>query len=237
MSSLYQDDLAYAQAVGFSEMAARAATEIIRRLRLAGAQRIVEVGCGAGPLTAALTAEGFEVTAIEQSAALLGYARANAPEGRFIHGSVYDVELPACDAVIGVGEVFNYHRHPEEGRERVFAYFEQVRRVLPKGGLFIFDVIESGRESLTANGHIEGDGWSVAVETIERDGELDRLISTSRRVGDRWRRSEERHRVYLFDRNDAIEELQRLGFAVETSSFYGSLAMLRRRRAFFCEVG
>ena len=164
----------------------------------------------------------------------MGTLRANAPDAQFIHGSVYDVALPPCDAVLGVGEVFNYHRHPEEGRERAFGYFEQVRHALPQGGLFIFDVIESGRETLTANGHIEGDGWSVAVETIEREGELDRLISTSRRVGDRWRRSEERHRVYLFDRNDVIEELQRLGFAVETASAYGTLTMLRRRRAFFC---
>jgi 2-polyprenyl-3-methyl-5-hydroxy-6-metoxy-1,4-benzoquinol methylase len=61
MESQYQRDLAYVQAVAFGALALGAAADIVRRLRNSGApvRRVIDVGCGAGPLTKALTEAGL----------------------------------------------------------------------------------------------------------------------------------------------------------------------------------
>jgi hypothetical protein len=54
MEPLYKQDLAYIQAAAFGRLAQGAAPEIIRLLKCAPGQirRVVDVGCGAGPLSA-----------------------------------------------------------------------------------------------------------------------------------------------------------------------------------------
>jgi 2-polyprenyl-3-methyl-5-hydroxy-6-metoxy-1,4-benzoquinol methylase len=82
MQSLYQCDLAHVHAAAFGTLAQGAATEIIRRLRstTAPVRKVLDVGCGAGVLTKALTHAGFEVTGVDISAALLEFARTNVPK-------------------------------------------------------------------------------------------------------------------------------------------------------------
>src|SRR5262249_39114219 len=60
MESLYQCDLAYVQAVAFETLARGAAPEIIRRLQTSSTRvrKVMDVGCGAGPLTKALVEVG-----------------------------------------------------------------------------------------------------------------------------------------------------------------------------------
>lgn len=96
MGSLYAEDLVYIQTVAFGGPAQSAAPEVLRRFTCAAIQirRIVDVGCGAGPLTAAIVQVGFEVTGIDKSAELLAIARAAVPRARFVHKSIYDAEIP-----------------------------------------------------------------------------------------------------------------------------------------------
>src|SRR6185369_13771849 len=103
-------DLAYIHATAYGGLARGAAPEIVRVLKSATIpiRRVVDVGCGAGPLTAALLEAGFETIGIDASEELLAIARGNVPGGSFILGSVYDVEIPECDAVVAVGEVLAY---------------------------------------------------------------------------------------------------------------------------------
>jgi trans-aconitate methyltransferase len=105
VKSLYEQDLAYIQAAAFGELAHGAAPEIIRRLTCAPVQirRVVDAGCGAGPLTAALVEAGFEVTGIDSSPDLLAIARTAVSKARFIHGSIYETEIPACEAIVALG--------------------------------------------------------------------------------------------------------------------------------------
>jgi SAM-dependent methyltransferase len=236
-SNLYHQDLAYIHAAAFENLARDAAPEIARRLKGASIEvrRVVDVGCGAGPLTAALTASGFEVTGIDPSAELLAIARGATPAAHFINASIYDTELPACEAVVALGEPLTYHAAGADADQLVNGFFQRVSETLPAGGMLIFDVIELGDPALAARFWTSGDDWAVMVETTEDQAArtLLRNIETFRRVGELYRRNREVHSVRLFDTQALCDRLAPLGFAVETARAYGTQVLGARRRAFF----
>jgi hypothetical protein len=80
----------------------------------------VDVGWGAGPSSAAPVEAGFEVTGIDSSAELLTIARATVSRAHFIHGSVYETQIPACEAIVALGEPLTYHAKGANERERVY---------------------------------------------------------------------------------------------------------------------
>ena len=198
-------------------------------------RRVLDAGCGAGPLARALADAGFEVTGIDPSAELLKVARAAAPAARFIQGSIYDVELPVCEAIVALGEPLTYHEDATDADQRVRGFFERASAVLPSGGVLIFDIIECGEPTLAGRSSSSGHDWAVLVETTEdaRSRTLVRHIETFRAAGDLYRRGREVHRVRLFDTAELCRQLAGCGFAVETANAYGSQALAPRRRAFF----
>lgn len=147
---MYQQDLAYIQAAGFGGLACGSAPEIVRRLRNASIsiRRVVDAGCGAGPLTEALVAEGFETTGVDSSPELLAIARAAVPTARFIDASIYDVEIPPCEAIVALGEPLTYQPEGTNAESRIGEFFHSASAVLPPGGILIFDIIERGEPSL-----------------------------------------------------------------------------------------
>jgi hypothetical protein len=60
-------------------------------------------------LTRALVEAWFHVTGIDASSDLLALARVDVPRARFVNASIYDVHIPACEAIIAVGEFLTYH--------------------------------------------------------------------------------------------------------------------------------
>lgn len=235
--AFYGQDLAYIQAVGFGEFARGVAPELVRRLRAASiaVSRVVEVGCGAGPMSAELVKSGFDVTGIDISAALLEIARAEVPTARFVCGSIYGQQMCACEAILAVGEPLTYHAG-SNGDELVRDFLRRAGEVLPEGGVLIFDVIELGEPSLQGRSWRAGEDWAVLVDTREDQGShaLVREIATFRRVGELYRRGREMHRVRLFDGDEIRGWLSSAGFVVETSPGYGAYVLPPRRRVFFC---
>jgi len=237
VQTLYQSDLAYIHATAFETLARGAAAEIVGRLHSTtiGVQKIIDVGCGAGPLTKALVNAGFAVTGVDTSADLLQIARANVPTAHFIHASAYDAAIHGYEAVVAVGEPLTYHSDAAEADKLVNDFFQRVADALPPGGLFIFDVIGLGKPSLAGRTWRSGDDWAVLVETMEdqNDRRLIRDIQAFRRVGGTYRRSQEVHRVRLFDISVLRDELAACGFAIEISDSYGAQELPPRRQAFF----
>jgi 2-polyprenyl-3-methyl-5-hydroxy-6-metoxy-1,4-benzoquinol methylase len=235
MQPLYQCDLAYIHATAFEALARGASAEIVRRLRSSSIplRRVLDVGCGAGPLTKALTDSGFDVTGIDTSAELLKLARARVPTAHFVQASIYDFEIRAYDAVVALGESLTYHA---EGADALVSqFFRRTAEGLPPGGLLIFDVIALGEPSLAGRSWMSGDNWAVLVETTEDQAErtLVRNIETFRRVGELYRRAREVHRVHLFDVRSLCDQLASYGFATETAQSYGAQQFPARRHAVF----
>jgi len=237
VESLYQSDLAYVHATAFEALARGAAGEIVRRLRSSSANihRVMDVGCGAGPLTKALVDAGFDVTGVDVSTELLRIARANVPMAHFIQASAYEIPNHDCDAVILVGESLTYHSEAAGADSLVNGFFQRVADGLPPGGILIFDVIGLGQPSLAGRSWHSGDDWAVLVDTTEDQNErsLIRDIQVFRRVGQVYRRSHEVHRIRLFDVQVLRRNLAACGFAIETSQSYGLQQLPPRRYAFF----
>lgn len=237
MEPLYKQDLAYIQATGFGAFAQNAAPEIIRRLKCAAipVKKVTDVGCGAGPLAEALVNSGFEVIGIDGSAELVAHARAAVPKAHFIHGSIYDTQIPSCQAIVALGETLTYHSEDTDADSLIEKFFQTARDVLPPGGLLIFDVIELTGPSLAGRYWSSGEDWAVMAETEEdqRSRTLVRHIETSRRIGQSYRRGREVHRVRLFDPAKLCYLLEACGFSTETAQTYGARPLPPRRRAFF----
>ena len=237
MAAIYQEDLAYIQAAGFGDFARGAAPEIVAMLQSAAipVRKVIEVGCGAAPLTQALVAAGFGVTGIDVSPELLNIAREVSRNASFVQGSIYDCEIPDCDAILAIGEPLTYHED-EDADSRVREFFRRAAHALPEGGLLIFDLIELGQLPLSARSWKSGDDWAVLVETKEDQGSrtLIREIETFRKVEGSYRRGREVHRVRLFDTGEVCGWLEDEGFRVRTALGYGEFRLPARRRAFFC---
>ena len=237
MEPLYQQDLAYIQAAAFGTLAQGAAPEIIRRLKGAAVpvQRVVDAGCGAGTLSAALAEAGFAVTGIDSSAELLAIAQSAAPRAKFVHGSIYETPLPQCEAIVALGEPLTYHTEGADADALVATFFRVASAVLPVGGMLIFDVIERGGPSLAGRYWSSGEDWAVLAVTEEDQNSrtLLRTIETFRRVDQLYRRGCEVHRVRLFDTTTLRDQLAACGFATETAQAYGAQPLGPRRQAFF----
>jgi SAM-dependent methyltransferase len=254
----YEDDLAHIHAAAFGDLAARAAEALLPRLialealvspvvRASPARlRVIDVGCGSGVTTRALTGAGFDTLAIEPSRALLALARAAAPEAHFRQESAYEAELPPCDAILAVGEPLSYHPPGVDGGARLRSFFANAAAALSPGGLLVLDLIlaDDAGESLDRSGWRSESDWAILFETREDRAarRLTRTIETFRRSGggDAYRRAREVHHVQLFEERAIASALRAAGFSVEVARAYGDFPLLARRAAFFatrCDAG
>lgn len=236
MTGMYEADLAFIHADAFGDVANAAITSLIPPLKAAGAQRVIDVGCGAGVSTKALVEAGFDTLAIEPSIALLDVARKGAPAARFLQASAYDVTLPPCDAILAIGEVLTYHDPTEDAGDRLQRFFAGAAAALPQGGQLVFDLIETGAPPLNARTWKSGVEWAVlSASTEDVEGKrLTREIETFRDLGaGSYRRTRELHHVRLFERAAVLAWLAQAGFKVETATAYGALELPQRRVAFY----
>jgi hypothetical protein len=109
-----------------------------------------------------------------------------------------------------------------------------VYGALAAGGILVFDVVEPGQvaRGTATRGFTEGEDWVVLVEK-EEDGEtLTRRITTFRKAGDYYRRSDEVHRQRLYRAPEVAGELRRVGFRVRMMRRYGRYRLPGARAAF-----
>lgn len=221
----YGSDLAFIHDAGYSDFAAAAAPGLVTALRRAGLERatLVELGCGSGAATRALVAAGHRVLGIDASTAMLRLARHNVPRAEFAIGRLPGAALPPCDGVVAVGEVVNYMAR----RGAFERLFRRVFRALRPNGVFIFDAKEPGHGGPPVVHGRVGPSWACLSITTENParGTLVRSITAFRRVGRRYRRTDERHRLTLLPAAELARRLQVAGFVVGVAREYGAFRL------------
>ena len=232
MTPWYGVDLAYIQARAFDDYAAERAPELVRMLRDEGVRdgRVVDLGCGAGALTNVFSDAGFDVVGIDTSRPLLDIAKRRAPRATFQHGTIFGEPIPDAVAVFAIGEVLSYG---PPNAEELDALFTRVHRALGRNGRFVFDVPVHGNE-WNRERHFCGKDWAILMTATAAPHAdvLTRDITIFRKIGTRYRRSHERHRLRLFRRHTLLGRLERAGFDAAAVTGYGDVAMLPSRVGF-----
>ena len=179
---------------------------------------------------------GYRVLGIDISEAMVEIARARAPGAEFRVGSLFEAELPPCDAVTAISEVLNYLFDPENEERGLDGVFGRVYEALRPGGVFVFDVLGPGQvpPGTTSRGWSAGEDWAVLNEQEEDAGRgtMERRIINFREVGEHYRREDEVHRVRLHGPEEVAGGLERAGFEVRTVASYGDYALGQNHAAF-----
>jgi SAM-dependent methyltransferase len=199
----YGEDLAYIHHHGFGAFAREEAPRLVQLLRSNSVKTVVELGCGSGIVAHALTKAGFQVQGLDASAAMIRLAKKIAPRAKFRVAS-YLQAPPKADAVVAVGEVFNY------GRASLLPVFRRIRRATR---LFTFDFAGPGRAAVqTTRTFTLGRDWAVLVKRKEEGRQLTRGIIAFRKLGPRYRRSDEEHVLTLYSPQAMLALLHKAGF-------------------------
>lgn len=228
--SLYGADLAHVHVDGYGFHWERASPAVLKRLREGGVRTgtVVDLGCGGGQWLARLQAKGYTAVGVDASAAMIRAARKAAPNAKLIRGSFADVKLPLCDAVTSLGESLNYLSGAREFRRTL----QHVHTALRPGGLFIFDVRTPPTEKVaTRVAARTGDDWAciAVIDELPTTQRLTRHITTFRRVGRYYRRSEEVHVLRLYPEAQIRGWLCELGFRLRTFPNYGRYKVMPRQ--------
>lgn len=235
MTGFYDQDLAYTHHTGYADLVNRSAPGLLGALRAAGIDSgtVVDLGCGGGLWLRKLSEAGFDTVGVDISPAMIDLARQEVPKAELYVGSVYDFDFPPCAAVTALGEVLSYCPNGSKEPPDLRPFLHNVSAALPPGGLFFFDVMIEGRGRPTSFRNWRADDdWAVMVDGSEEDGLISRDITTFRKVGEIYRRTDERHVQRVYKRREVEQMLRGAGFSVRALRRYGEYELAPRRLAF-----
>lgn len=238
MNDWYKEDLAFIHDVGFADYALKSAPGILEILQQSQIHTglVVDLGCGSGLWAQELTQASYDVLGIDISESMIALAQKRVPKAEFRVESLFQAQIPRCNAVTSVSECLNYLFDSENNLKELSQLFRRTYDALTPGGLFIFDIAEPGQvtQGNTIKNFVEGEDWIVITQK-EEDQELrvlTRRIISFRKVGEQYRRSDEIHRQQLYKSTDIVRELRQVGFQVETSHSYGLYSLPKAHTAF-----
>lgn len=222
----YERDLAWIHHAGYAQHVTRVHPGIVALLgaaQLPPDALVVDVGCGSGLLAAKLVAAGYRVHGLDASAAMIDLARTHAPRATFEVRALPagPGALPRADAIVSTGHVLAYL----DTRDAVAQALAELARALDPGGIMVIDLMTeayaAARDAGDVHARVDED-WAI-VTRFARPApfRFDRAITTFRRDGGRWRRSDETHRNVTFEAADAMAILRESGLESEVRPSFG----------------
>lgn len=142
-------------------------------------ERILDVGCGIGDLTAQLAATGAEVTGLDHSAVLLEQARLRYPRITWIHADFMAAEpAPIYDAIFSHAAL-HWIGHYAEAAVRLHGWLRPGGRIaVSLGGVTpALAMMEGGLPSAAALEEILS---AAGFETVHVDSEPGLLLAAAR---------------------------------------------------------
>lgn len=136
--------LSYRGLIAWSERLQREAPLFQRVLGAAPARRVLDLGCGTGEHARFLASQGFEATGVDASPAQVAAAREADPEGRYVQGSLtelQDLVAPDFGGALCVGNTLP-HLTEEADLRRCFEGL--ASRLLP-GSPFLLQILNYDR--------------------------------------------------------------------------------------------
>ena len=175
--------------------------------------RVLDLCCGTGQLAHALSTQGFRVTGIDGSEAMIAIARTNAPDASFktvdarnyTTSREFHVALSTFDSLNHVMSV-----------QELTAVFSNVHNALVSGGVFAFDLnTEEGFRTRWrgSHGYVEDDHAYIVRSRYlpeERLGTLE-ITMFFHREG-RWERSDVTLLQRCYGEDEIVKALQAVGF-------------------------
>ncbi len=220
----YKQDLAYIHDIGFSDYALKSAAGILEIIESYHIREglIVDLGCGSGLSAQELIKNNYRVFGVDWSQSLIEIARHKVPDAEFQVGSLFQVNIPVCNAVLSIGECLNYLFDSQNNHQTLMQLFRRIYNALTPGGVFIFDIAEPGQVTTITKGFTEGEDWVVLVEKQENPQNiLTRRIITFRKVGENYRRDDELHQLQLYSATEIAKKLRQVGFQIQMMRHYG----------------
>jgi SAM-dependent methyltransferase len=135
--------------------------------------RILELCCGTGRLTIPIAQDGFDISGVDLTPAMLKQAKVKAAalglEIDFIEADIRTLELPDTYDLIIIP--FNSIHHLYKN-EDLFKAFKAVKKHLKEGGLFLLDcfhpniqfIVESEKEPKEISNYTTTDGRKVLIK-------------------------------------------------------------------------
>ncbi|HEX7328383.1 MAG TPA: class I SAM-dependent methyltransferase [Casimicrobiaceae bacterium] len=223
----YRHDLAWIHHTGYSQHVARVfpgIVAILGKARLPTNALVVDVGCGSGLLAAKLDEAGYRVHGIDASPAMIELARAHAPRATFEVRALPAgaAALPSAHAIVSTGHVLAYL----DTREEIAQTLAGLADALEPGGVLAIDLMTdaygAARDTDEVHARVDDD-WAIVTRfSRPTPHRYDRAITTFRRDGDCWRRSDETHRNVTFEADDALAILRGRGIEAHVQMSFGS---------------
>lgn len=175
--------------------------------------RILDLCCGTGRLVALLGKRGFKVTGIDNSRAMLAFARRNAPAARFIRADAQSFKVsPVYQAAISTFDSLNHIMSLKELTE----VFRHVHAALVEDGVFVFDLnSEQGfrRHWQEHFAIVEDDAACVLRGRYDREAKVGRYDVTVFRLRKQWQRYDFTLLERCYSQREVRAALKAAGFA------------------------
>ena len=176
----------------------------------------IDIGCGGGWFTRYFSREGYEMTGLDNSREMLDKAQETARKegvkGEYLLGDITRMKLPRrFTFALAVNDLVNYIP-----KSKLNAAFKNICGALKKGGVFLFDISSKRKfEEKIANTVSVDDRDEVTYlnfSSVQGEKAVMEVTLFARQNDGSYRRYDERHEQYIYEKEEILFALTESGF-------------------------